>query len=367
MAGCKTTHGTWGGLSYMLATPLLLMGCAGSDASRADAEPSLVIYSSTDRAQFDEVTSAFHKIYPKIVIRYESLSASDVYERARKDVDSGKPAVDLVINSAMDLQIKLVNDGYAQTYSSPEGRTLPGWAIWKNQAYAVTSEPIVVGYNKRLVALADLPHDHDELASLLHRRADVFRGRVGMYDPKASPTGFLYITEDLHIDRDNWDLVASIGLSNPQLYISTARMIDDVSSGKLLLAYNLIGSYAQDRARRDPNFGVLIPKDYVLVGSRVALIARDAPHAHAARAFLDFMLSRDGQSILARHGMIPLRNDVPRDAGTTLAANARAIHVGPSLMAGLDSSNRERFFAKWDATVRASNAIATTKTGSGKT
>ena len=62
-----------------------------------------------------------------------------------------------------------------------------------------------------------------------------------------------------------------------------------------------------------------------------------------------------------------LRRDVARDDMLTRAGNARAIHVGPSLMAGLDRSNRERFFAKWDASVRASNAIITTRTGSGKT
>lgn len=356
-----------GGLSWILAASFLLTGCADADAPRADVEQALVIYSSTDRAQFDELTTAFQRRYPQIAIRYESLSANEVYQRARADVDSAKPVVDLVINSAMDLQIKLVNDGYAQTYESPEARALPGWAVWKSQAFAVTSEPIVVGYNKRLLAAADRPRDHDELASLLHRRADVLRGRVGMYDPKASPTGFLYVTEDLRIDRDNWDLIAAIGLSNPRLYSSTAQMIDDVSNGKMLLAYNLIGSYALDRARRDPDFGIIIPKDYVLVGSRVALIVRDAPHRNAARAFLDFMLSKTGQSLLSQHGMVPLRGDVPRDAALTLAGNARAIHVGPSLMAGLDHSNRERFFTKWDATVRASNAIETSKTGSGKT
>ena len=52
----------------------------------------------------------------------------------------------------MDLQIKLVNDGYAQTYVSKEIAHIPDWAIWKDEAYAVTAEPIVIVYNKKLVA-----------------------------------------------------------------------------------------------------------------------------------------------------------------------------------------------------------------------
>jgi iron(III) transport system substrate-binding protein len=348
---------------------LLVSGCSqdAGVAASVGGDHALVVYSSTDRAQFADVVAAFARSHPEIHIRYESLSASDVYERARKEIDSGAPSVDMVINSAMDLQIKLVNDGYAQTYASPERSVLPSWAVWKNQAYAVTSEPIVIGYNKRLVSSADLPRDHDEMASLLHRHGGAFRGRIAMYDPDKSPTGFLYISEDLRIDRDNWDLLGAIGLTNPELYISTSKMIDDVSSGKMLFAYNIIGSYALDRARSDPNFGIIIPKDYVLIGSRVALICRGAPHRAAARTFLDFLLSRDGQAALTHHNMIPLRTDVVRSDLLAHAGNTRAIHVGPALMAGLDRVNRERFFTKWNATVRASSVNDTTKTGRGKT
>ena len=45
--------------------------------------------------------------------------------------------------------MKLVNDGYAQTYVSPEAEALPSWAIWANQAYGVTAEPVVIAFNKQ--------------------------------------------------------------------------------------------------------------------------------------------------------------------------------------------------------------------------
>ena len=51
----------------------------------------------------------------------------------------------------MDLQVKLAADGYALTYASPEIPSLPKWAVWKDQAYGTTYEPITFVYNKRLV------------------------------------------------------------------------------------------------------------------------------------------------------------------------------------------------------------------------
>lgn len=323
---------------------------------KAVREGAVSIYSSTDEAQFAALLTAFRTKYPKIRLDYASLTAREVYERTRREADSGKLGADLVISSAMDLQIKLVNDRYTQPYASPHRRFLPAWAVWKNEAFAVTSEPIVIGYNKRLLRETELPAGHDELAALLHGDPERFQGRVGLYDPADSPTGYLYISQDLHIDRDNWDLIGALGRAQPRLFTSTSDMMERVSSGDLLIAYNLIGSYALQRAEKDPNFGVVIPRDYVLVGSRVALIPRLATHPSAARVFLDFMLSREGQALLNKLHMVPLRPDVPRSDREMAGSNIRAIHVGPALMADLDSVNRNRFFSKWDTSIGAANS-----------
>jgi iron(III) transport system substrate-binding protein len=317
----------------------------------AEREGALVIYSSTDEAEFAPLLDAFRKKHPGVRLTYESLTAREVYERTRRETDAGQRGADLVISSAMDLQIKLVNDRYAQAYASPHRSVLPAWAVWKNEAYAVTSEPIVIGYNKRLLARTDLPASHDELAALLHSGSARFKGRVGLYDPSASPTGYLYIAQDLHIDRDNWDLIGALGRAQPRLFIATSEMMDKVSSGDLLIAYNIIGSYALQRAERDPDFGVIIPQDYVLTGSRVALIPRLAAHPAAGRVFLDFMLSREGQAVMSRLHMIPLRPDVPAGNANLAGSNVRAVHVGPALMGDLDAVNRNRFLTKWNSSI----------------
>lgn len=236
------------------------------------ASGTLVIYSSTDEDQFAGLLASFSQQNPSVRLIYKSLSAREVYDRTRGESDQNALGADLVISSSMDLQIKLVNDNYAQSYASPHRRHLPAWAVWKDQAYAVTSEPIVIGYNKRLVPAADVPTSHDDLAASLATSPNRFQHRIGLYDPAQSPTGYLYINEDLHIDRDNWSLIDGIGRTGPRLFISTKDMIERVSSGELLLAYNIIGSYALQRAKTDPDFGVVVPEDYVLVGSRVALI-----------------------------------------------------------------------------------------------
>ncbi len=320
-------------------------------ARAASGEGRLTIYSATDEPEFRQLLQSFRAAYPGIAVDYRSMTANDVYQRFRSEADAGVARADLLINSAMDLQVKLVNDGYAQSYASPEASHLPAWAVWKEQAYAVTAEPIVIAYNTRHLDAALVPRTHDDLARILHDHPAKLRGRVGLYDPEVSPVGLLYINQDLQVDRDAWDLIAALGRLDPRLFRSSREMIDAVAAGELLLAYNVIGPYAFERAARDPALGVVMPQDYTLVMSRVALIPKGAPHPAGAKLFLNFMLSRQGQLLLARHHMIPLRSEIA-DKGIVAPTNARAVRVGPALLANLDAMNRRRFLEKWTALIR---------------
>lgn len=248
----------------------------------------------------------------------------------------------------MDLQIKLVNDGYAQEYESPEKPTLPDWAVWENKAYGVTAEPIVFAYNKRLMPEADVPQTHADLARLLKAKPEAYRGKIASYNPERSGVGFLYITQDAQVNRDTWDFVRALGRTEPKFYTSTGAMMERVISGEHLLAYNMIGSYALARQARDPSLGVVLPSDYTLVMSRIALIPLDARHPSASKVFLDYMLSARGQALLARRNMTPVRADVAPPAGSRPTAEAaRAIRVGPTLLANLDQIQRLRFLKDW--------------------
>ena len=79
---------------------------------------TLTIYSATDVREMSDLLEDFKRLYPKIVVQYEDLTSSEVYKRMLSDAAAGRIVADLVINSAMGLQIKLVNDGYVQSYAS---------------------------------------------------------------------------------------------------------------------------------------------------------------------------------------------------------------------------------------------------------
>lgn len=288
-----------------LAAGLISLAAAG--AARAEdadgyepADPAMVqdarregevlVCSTTFEADANAVLAGFRSAFPNVRLDYRRMNSGALYDL----VTSGQ-TMDLAWSSAFDLQLKLVNDGFAQVYVSPEAASLPAWAVWRHEAYGTTAEPVAIAYNKRLLPGDLVPATHAGFTRLLTSHADMLQGKVATYDPERSGTGFLFLTQDLEFTRHTWDLVRAMGLTGVKLYITSDAMLDRVSAGEQWLAYNVIGSYALERAANDPVVGVILPSDYTLVITRFALIPRTAAHPSAARLFLDYLLSRQGQ------------------------------------------------------------------------
>jgi iron(III) transport system substrate-binding protein len=316
-------------------------------------EGRLVIYSSTDLSAAAPLVAEFEAMYPSIAVEYDEMNTSDVYGRFVAETNANGGSADVTWSSSMDLQIKLANDRYAEAYRSPEARNLPEWAVWRDEAYGTTFEPAVFVYNKRLLAPNEIPQTHSDLLHLLETRPDKFAGNITTYDIEKSGVGFLFLSQDSLAMPAFWDLLKAMGASSVELEANSAPMIERIASGKDLIGYNLLGSYAMARARRDPALGIVLPKDYTLVLSRVMLIAKKARHPNAAKLWVDFILSRRGQTIIAeRSRLFSIRTDVSGEYTAaalmrTLGASARPIAVGSGLLVHQDKAKHEEIMRRW--------------------
>ncbi|MEH3047297.1 ABC transporter substrate-binding protein [Sphingomonas adhaesiva] len=315
--------------------------------SEARAERDVRIYGNADAAAMAPVMAVFHRTFPGVRVRYDDLESREIYRRVVAETRAGRPVADMVWSSAMDLQAKLINDGYAQAYASPEKPSLPAAAVWKNMGYGVTAEPVAFVYNRRAIASAHVPRTHEAFERLLREGRTALTGRVATYDPAVSNVGYMFLAEDYAITRDTRSLIRALAATRPLLSHTTGPMLDAVADGRAVIAYNVVGPYALVRSRRDPRIGVVFPRDYTIVASRVAFIPRTAAHPASAKLFLDFLLSRTGQTLLARQWLLPVRGDVR--APRLSSAQTRPIRVGPQLLVNLDTIKRRRFLTDWRA------------------
>jgi iron(III) transport system substrate-binding protein len=320
----------------------------------AKKEGKLVIYAATDTKAAEPLIKDFNTLYPGVKIEYNDMNSTEIYNRYISEVAAGGNTADVLWSSAMDLQIKLVNDGYGLQYKTPELAILPFWASMNNTAYGTTFEPAVFVYNKKLVAENEVPHTHADFAKLLETKADKFKDKVTTYDIEKSGVGFMFITQDLRVnDKQLWDTAKAFGTVAVRVQSSTGTMLERISSGENLLGYNILGSYALVRAKKDANIGVMIPKDYTLVLSRVEFISKSAKHPNAAKLWIDYILSKRGQTIIANDSKLyAIRKDVTGETTASdleqhIGAGMKPLQVNVMMLQYMDQAKRLAFLKQW--------------------
>lgn len=326
---------------------------ASVDIYPASNTPSstLHIYGTTDGPLFSSFIRAFQTLNPGIAVRYEELESGAVFNGVIHD--DLNPKADLIISSAVDLQMKMANDGYALAYASPYLEGLPDWAHWRDEVFGFTFEPAVIVYNRRLMAADEAPHTHLQLAKLLEGQKQRFMHKVGTYNIATSGVGYVMATHDELISSNFWRLTNAFAAVKAQLSASSPEVLSALESGDIAIAYNLLGSYAFARALINPDLVVIVPDDYTLVLARSAIIPRTSRQPEAAKRFVDFLLSRQGQEIAA--GETGFGAIMPEVSGRFTQQSIMKMGQGafqpiamtPTLLVAYDHQKRAQFLRVW--------------------
>ena len=324
----------------------------------AEQEGKVIIHSTTDLAVAAPLIDDFQTLYPKIEVQYQDMNSTDLDNVYLSDLLTSPTTADVLWSSAMDLQFRLVNAGHAFAYDSPEISKLPQWAVWKNLAFGTTYEPVVIVYNKGLLAADEIPQTHADLARLLTEKRERFAGKIVTYDVQRSGLGFLLATQDERALKEFWTLIKALGNADPHFVATTEAMLTRVVKGLDVIGYNALGSYAHIESKKNRSLGYVYPRDYTLVVTRIMFIGKKAANPNAAKLWVDYVLSRRGQTVLAnRSDVASLRNDVEgansaAALAKTLGKSIKPIPVGPDLIASFsDQSKRLVFLRQWQQAV----------------
>ena len=153
-------------------------------------------------------------------------------------------------------------------------------------------------------------------------------------------------------------MIKALGAAGPRFQSSAGTMMERISSGENVLGFNIFASYAALRAKKDPSIGIVYPKDYTLVMSRVMFASKSAKNPNAAKLWLDYILSKRGQTIVANQSELgSIRADVDGEmtaAGLakTLGTSVKPIPVSDELLGYLDQTKRLAFLKQWQTTIK---------------
>jgi ABC-type Fe3+ transport system substrate-binding protein len=318
------------GKTLRFAFALLSFGLLYTAAPRgANAAESPLLYTGADREQMliegakreGEVTlysamivnqtlrpiaEAFSKRYPFIKLNYWRAESAGIFTKLSAELRAGKVAVDVVEGTGVGEAA--VQAGFAQPYKTPAIEGIPEAFRDADSLWTPTRLSFFgVGYNTKLVPPDAVPKTYEDL---LDPR---WKGKM-VWHAGSSSGSALFVT-NLRLKWGEEKTRAYLKKLAEQKIASltgtSARsLVDRVIAGEFALALNIFAHHPLISASKGaPSQSVLMDPVATTVGTMI--IPKGLPHPHAAMLLVDFILSKEGQAILAGSEYFPSRPDVP--------------------------------------------------------
>jgi len=271
----------------------------GQNLEKANREGEIVWYTPTAIEDSQRIIQAFEKKYPGIKVRLFRNRETALLPRIFSEKQAGRPIVDVTSLRGIGYY-QLWKRNLIQPYISPESAVYPkGFKDPKGYWTDLYDTYYVWSHHTGL--MKNPPRSYEEI---VHPR---YRGRIGM-----------------DTDEVEWyaGLIESWGKERAARFLKNlaAQQIRFRDGHTLIAQLMAAGEFEitlafSERIDKMKSDGApvewITTFDPIIVSIHPIAIASDAPHPEAARLFVDFSLSKEGQSLVRASGRISPRPDIP--------------------------------------------------------
>jgi iron(III) transport system substrate-binding protein len=257
----------------------------------AKKEGKVVVYGSVPPQSMEGLHQAFKKKYG-IDIEYWRGSSTQVSERALTEWRAGRPAFDIAEGNR-GVQLIMKDEGLFQRFIPPASEKFP--ARFKEKDGLITPWrvlPISILYNTELVKPAELPKTFDDLLS------PKWTGKITIPDPTRHTTTAQFLWNLEKFKGDKWlDYVKALAKQKPILVESLAPVTTTIIKGEAAVGITYIKYIKQYKG--PVNY---VPMDKYLTDPNYLSLSAKASHPNAAKLYIDFACSPEGQKEIAEDG-----------------------------------------------------------------
>ena len=344
--------------SRFLLLALGLSAAAAATDCRRDSRTPLDLYSPHGRDLLGLVEAEFEKAHPGVDVRWLDMGSQEIYDRLRSE--KANPQADVWYGGPDTIFARGAKEGLLATCK-------PAWAAavgpdsrrGADLFYGLYLTPAMPVYNSKAIPAAEAPREWDDL---LDPR---WKGKILIRDPLASGTmravwGWVLsksVRETGSPDA-GFQWLRRLDAQTKEYVFNPILMYEKVVRQEGLITIWDLPDTLLERQRGSPLQYVFPKSGTPVIDDAVGIVA-GSKHPELARAFVDFLGSREIQILAAEKTFrLPARTDL----GDALPAWARDVER-EMVTAPIDWDLVERegagWMATWDRTIRGKGAAAT--------
>ena len=320
----------------ILIVMTILSACAGvapavteapvSTEAAADVSGELVIYSGRTEPLLQPVIDAFKENYPNVEVLLKAGSNSEIANALIEEQANAQ--ADVFITTELFTVQSLAQEGIFQSYKPTGADQLPAEFIGEDNLWTgLTRRARIIMYNADLVPQEELPTSIFDLTDPKWKGQIAAAGSTNGSMQAQIAAMRLLIGEE---DTEQWlnDLIAN----EVTFFGGHTDVRKAVGAGEFKLG--LVNHYYYHLQKAEGgNIGIIYPDQGddqigLITNATAAAVVNGAPHPAAAQAFLDFLVSPDGQKLFAEENYeYPLLSGVELQADVQPLDNFRLANV----------------------------------------
>jgi len=262
-------------------------------------DKTVVLYTSLAPTESGPLAQAFEKKTGIKVEVWRALSEK-VVQRALTEARAKRYAVDVIETNGPEMEMLAREQLFAEL-KSPYLADLPPAAIPKHRQWIPDRlNFFVVGYNTQKVRRDELPKDY---RGFLDAK---WKGRLGI---EATDSEWMATLVKRWGERDGFDYFRKLAEMRPDVRKGHVLLAELIAAGEIPVGLTVYNSNAESFKRKGAPIDWL-PVHPVVARPQGIAILKNAPHRPAAQAFVDFVLSPEGQELFNSMGRVPVSTKV---------------------------------------------------------
>lgn len=284
------------------AAALLAASFAVLPASAAN----LVLYTSQPNEDAQATVDGFMAAHPDIKVDWVRDGTPKIMAKLQAEIAAGNPVADVLLIADTVTLERLKQDGKLLAYVSPEAGNYDA-SLYDKEGYYYSTKLITTGivYN---TAAAMKPVRWQDLAK------PEAKGLAIMPSPLTSGAALIHAQTLASVDGLGWDYYKALAENGATAAGGNGAVLKAVASGEK--AYGMVVDYMpiREKAKGAPVAFVFPAEGVSAVTEPVGILA-SSKNAEAAKKFVDYVLSVEGQEGFVKLGYIPARNGIAMPDG----------------------------------------------------
>jgi len=259
----------------------------------ARKEGKVVFYNNLQPNGIEPLLASFRKAHPDIQPEQIRLGSNALIERFQTEFNAGRNLADVVITFPDERIEKGLEAGWMAEWTPPELPNFPPSINQANRIFTLQHAREAIIWNKTLVKPAEAPKEWVDLFD------PKWKGKVAMNPPwrSVSIQQIIAFWEDHGIA----DPAEKLKANEVRFFEGSGGIIQAVLRGDVRIAHLTdlpLNPLLEDGAP----VGFVYPPSGTTLSANKAFVAAQAPHPNAARVFLNWLMTKDGQEALQQYG-----------------------------------------------------------------